>query len=165
MINVSQMDRLEKAIVFATHAHRNQVRRNNQELYINHPLRVMYNIRENIFDSICLSASILHDVVEDTEYTIEDIKREFGQDVANLVDILTKKEDSTLTYMEYIQSIIDTGNVYAMIIKFYDAHDNSIWDDGVECRVIDRYMKVKKLLQNHIIFHGYRYVIEKHIQI
>ena len=84
------MSRLvEKALKFATMAHEGQVRKYTGEPYINHPVEVM-NIVKTVTNDVAMhAAALLHDVVEDTEVTIDDIRREFGDDVANLVDDLT----------------------------------------------------------------------------
>lgn len=157
MINES-LPMLERAIAIASHLHHDQVRRNNQELYINHPLRVMNNIRRNIKNpnEILLVAAILHDVVEDTEYTIEEVTRDFNSDVAEIVSILSKPDEWDLSYMDYIQKIIDSNNTSAMIIKFFDAFDNSIWVDpnGFE-KPMKRYIKVMNNLKPILIDRGY----------
>lgn len=91
------MSRLvEKALQFATAAHEGQVRKYTGEPYINHPIEVMEIVKTVSSDVAMHAAALLHDVVEDTDVTIEDIIREFGDDVAQLVDDLTdvsKPED------------------------------------------------------------------------
>ena len=81
---------VQKAFDFANQAHRN-VRRRSGEPYIIHPIQVAEIVIEDIglgYKSI--SAALLHDVVEDTDYTIEDIRNLFGDHIALLVDGLTK---------------------------------------------------------------------------
>ena len=79
-----------KAFEFANEAHQD-VRRRSGEPYILHPIAVAKIVVDEIglgCKSIC--AALLHDVVEDTEFTVEDIERLFGQKIASLVDGLTK---------------------------------------------------------------------------
>lgn len=79
-----------KAFDFANEAHKN-VRRRSGEPYMIHPIAVARIVVESIglgYKSI--SAALLHDVVEDTEYTVEDIRNLFGEKIASLVDGLTK---------------------------------------------------------------------------
>ncbi len=79
-----------KAFDFANEAHKN-VRRRSGEPYILHPIAVARIVVEDIglgYKSI--SAALLHDVVEDTDYTVEDIRNLFGEKIASLVDGLTK---------------------------------------------------------------------------
>lgn len=80
---------VEKAYCFAEEAHRGQLR-NSGEDYIQHPLEVAKILLELEMDEATLAAALLHDVVEDTKYTIADIEKEFGPQVALMVDGVTK---------------------------------------------------------------------------
>lgn len=80
---------LEKAYRMARDAHKDQ-RRKSGEPYIIHPLWVGIILAELEMDKETIVAGMLHDVVEDTEHTLEDIAREFGDEVALLVDGVTK---------------------------------------------------------------------------
>jgi GTP pyrophosphokinase len=80
---------LRRAYKLAEWAHSHQ-RRISGEAYITHPLAVAQILAELGLDLETLVAGLLHDVVEDTEVTLEDITREFGQEVAQLVDGVTK---------------------------------------------------------------------------
>ena len=88
--NEKELAVVEKAFEFANNAHRNG-RRRSGEPYMLHPIAVAQIVVDNIglgYKSI--SAALLHDVVEDTDYTVEDIRAEFGDKIATLVDGLTK---------------------------------------------------------------------------
>jgi GTP pyrophosphokinase len=92
MQKISPQSRLaivDKAYQFAEEAHRNQLR-NSGEDYILHPLEVAKILVELEMDEATIAAALLHDVVEDTGYTIADIEKEFGSEVALLVDGVTK---------------------------------------------------------------------------
>ena len=80
---------IDKAYQFAEGAHQNQLR-NSGEAYILHPLEVARILAELEMDEATIAAALLHDVVEDTSYTIEDIEKEFGSEIALLVDGVTK---------------------------------------------------------------------------
>lgn len=81
------MDVIEKARIFAVKAHYGQVRKSTPDKpMIIHPIDVANILEEYGFDENVISAGYLHDVVEDTEYTIDDIEKEFGLDIASLVD-------------------------------------------------------------------------------
>lgn len=80
---------IQNAIDFATRAHQNQKRRSG-EPYIVHPLLVSCIVAYFGGDEVMVCAALLHDVVEDTDYTLEDVRRDYGEDVASLVDGLTK---------------------------------------------------------------------------
>jgi GTP pyrophosphokinase len=83
------LDIVGKAYQFAAHCHRLQQRKSG-EPYITHPLAVANILTSLKIDLASIVAAILHDTVEDTEATLEDIEREFGKPVAELVDGLTK---------------------------------------------------------------------------
>lgn len=87
--NKDQMDSIKKAYELADKAHDGQTRATG-EPYIIHPLAVAYILAELRMDEEGLIAALLHDVVEDTEYTVEDIKKAFGEEIAFLVDGVTK---------------------------------------------------------------------------
>lgn len=80
---------VEKAYQKAAAAHAGQVRQSG-EPYISHPLAVAYILAQLELDLVTIAAALLHDVVEDTEVTLEEIRQEFGDEVALLVDGVTK---------------------------------------------------------------------------
>ena len=82
---------IEKAYNIASEAHKNQLRKSG-EPYIVHPLCVAIILADLQLDKESIAAGLLHDVVEDTVMTDEDIEREFGHDVAMIVDGVTKLE-------------------------------------------------------------------------
>ena len=87
---------IEKAYAVASEAHNGQYRKSG-EPYIIHPLNVALILSELELDKETIVAGLLHDVVEDTVMREEDLEREFGHDVALLVDGVTKLEKLPLT--------------------------------------------------------------------
>ena len=87
---------IEKAYDLAAKAHAQQKRKSG-EPYIIHPLYVAIILADLEMDQETIAAGLLHDVVEDTIYTKEDLQREFGDDVANLVDGVTKLQKIKLS--------------------------------------------------------------------
>ncbi|MDE2384648.1 MAG: bifunctional (p)ppGpp synthetase/guanosine-3',5'-bis(diphosphate) 3'-pyrophosphohydrolase [Alphaproteobacteria bacterium] len=82
-------DLLNRAYVYAMKAHGNQVRASG-EAYFNHPLEVAAILTDMKLDSATIAAALLHDTVEDTEATQQEIADKFGYEIASLVDGLTK---------------------------------------------------------------------------
>ena len=82
---------VNKAYEAARVAHISQ-QRSSGEAYINHPIAVARIVADIGLDDISLAAALLHDAVEDTEITLEDVQRNFGDEVASLVDGVTKLE-------------------------------------------------------------------------
>ena len=81
--------KLKEALAYSTEAHKSQVRRSG-EPYIIHPILVASIVSSITDDESMAIAALLHDVVEDTSTTIEDISKMYGKDVAHLVEGLTK---------------------------------------------------------------------------
>lgn len=86
---------IKKAFMFAADAHKD-MRRKSGEPYIFHPVSVALIVAEEIgLGTTSIIAAFLHDVVEDTEYTLNDIEERFGATVANIIDGLTKMSATT----------------------------------------------------------------------
>src|SRR5215213_7037574 len=80
---------LRRAYVFSALEHKGQVRHSG-EPYLVHPMEVADILADMKLDAVCVSAGLLHDVVEDTLTTIERIRDTFGEDVAHIVEGVTK---------------------------------------------------------------------------
>ena len=80
---------IEKAYKIAEKAHARQKRLSNED-YIIHPLHVAYFLADLGLDATTISAGLLHDVLEDTSVTPEELRKEFGEDIAFLVEGVTK---------------------------------------------------------------------------
>ena len=89
-----EIERIKKAYFLAKDAHKAQFRRSG-EPYIIHPVAVARILAEMNLDSESVCAALLHDVVEDTDYSLEDIRKLFGENIALLVDGVTKLGEIT----------------------------------------------------------------------
>jgi (p)ppGpp synthase/HD superfamily hydrolase len=117
------MTLVEKAIKFAVDAHAGVLDKGGQP-YILHPLRVLIMAQQLGLDEVAQAIAVLHDVVEDTSVTLEDIEREFGVRVRDGVDALTRRyyfPDSE-TYMQFVARAAQ--NADARKIKPIDNADN-----------------------------------------
>jgi len=85
----ADLSRISAAFQFARKAHNSQLRKDGTE-YITHPLAAAEIVAEIGLDEDSLCAALLHDCIEDTDVTFEDIKKHFGQDVAEIVEGVTK---------------------------------------------------------------------------
>lgn len=156
--NQSEMEVVQKAFEFANEAHKG-VRRRSGEPYILHPIAVAKIVVTNIglgYKSI--AAALLHDVVEDTDYTVDDIRNLFGDRIALLVDGLTKikvvldndaKAGNRSIQAENFKRILLTLNddVRVVLIKLADRLHN--------CRTIEfmpEYKRDKILSETMFIF-------------
>ena len=98
-----QVSKIQAAYEFANEMHKEQ-KRESGEPYITHPLSVADILVNLGMDTDTICAALLHDVVEDTEATLDDLKKRFGEDVANLVDGVTKLDQVALYSKEEQQA-------------------------------------------------------------
>ena len=112
---------IEDAITFAAQAHLGQLDRLG-EPYIFHPLRVMLLVKEAGGSEVEIAAAALHDVVEDTDTTVEELAELFSPEVAALVDTMSRRAGES--YVEYMQRCV-AGGPSAIRLKQADLTDNS----------------------------------------
>ncbi len=127
--DAADMARLRDAFEFAWEAHLPQ-RRKSGEPYIIHPVNVARIVAEELeLGADPVIAAFLHDVVEDTPYTIEDIRERFGDEVAFLVDVVTKKKGDKVVQSKQIDNFKQIlasmqYDVRALLIKLADRLHN-----------------------------------------
>lgn len=124
------MSKIISAYEFAAKAHEGQ-KRTSGEPYIVHPVSVAFILLELGMDTDTICAAMLHDVVEDTDVTLDNIKRAFGQDVAMLVDGVTKLSKAPITnydeqLAENVRKILlaMSQDIRVMLIKLCDRLHN-----------------------------------------
>lgn len=125
------MERIERAYRLAERAHEGTLRRSG-EPYIIHPVSAAVILVELGMDTDSIVAALLHDVVEDTDVTLDEIKKEFGQDVALLVDGVTKVGRIPFSSREHQQAenvrkmlLAMAQDVRVIIIKLADRLHNA----------------------------------------
>lgn len=123
-------DLIKKAYDLAYDAHKNQ-RRRSGEPYIMHPVAVAKILFDFGMDNECIVGALLHDVVEDTTYSLDYIRANFGEEVATLVDGVTKLGKIPLSTKEEVQAenirkmfIAMNQDVRVIIIKLADRLHN-----------------------------------------
>ncbi|MBI5064946.1 HD domain-containing protein [Candidatus Woesearchaeota archaeon] len=128
----------QKAKLFAYKAHDGVLRKDGVTPYIEHPKAVVGILRSvGIQDDVILSAAWLHDVVEDCDVSLETVRKEFGDSVANLVDGMTQRNDKNESDEEYHNRIISNNND-VRTIKLADVLHNMRSITSIpkkECRV------------------------------
>lgn len=128
-VSAEELARIKSAFELAREAHSSQKRKTG-EPYILHPIAVATIIAEEMqlgANPVC--AAFLHDVVEDTSYTIEDIRKRFGEDVAFLVKVVTKKDTHEYEYSKQLDNYRQILNsvqydVRAVLVKLADRLHN-----------------------------------------
>lgn len=129
LIPVTDIPRIQAAYELAAEAHSKQIRKSGIP-YITHPIAVArIALVELGLKTNPVMAALLHDVVEDTEYTVEDMRRNFGEDVAYLVGVLTKNTDGNYKVSKQIDNfkqMLDSINydIRALLIKLADRMHN-----------------------------------------
>lgn len=123
---------LRRAFTIANEAHAGQVRKSGEE-YITHPVAVSEILAELGLNTTTVVASILHDTVEDTPYSLDQLRHDFGDEVANLVDGVTKLDK--LTYgptaeAETVRKMVIamSRDIRVLVIKLADRlHNARTW--------------------------------------
>ncbi len=129
---------IRQAFEVAVDAHKDQ-RRKSGEAYIFHPIAVARIVASEIgLDATSIAAALLHDVVEDTPYTLDDIEQMFGETIARIVDGLTKiahlKKDKNISQQaENFRKMLLTlhDDVRVIIIKIADRYHNLLTMDSM----------------------------------
>jgi (p)ppGpp synthase/HD superfamily hydrolase len=136
---------LEDAIVLAANAHSDQKDRND-EPYIMHPLRVAAQLWD--YDERMVAA--LHDVIEDTDVTLDDLREAgYPDQIVDAVDAISKRKDVDEPYSRYIRRVKE--NPLATKVKIADLHDNASLGrlpkvEAYDLKRLDRYNRALQFL-------------------
>jgi len=128
----SKLEDVERAFLVAQQAHEGQLRKSG-ERYITHPVAVAKILAELGLNSETIIAALLHDTVEDTPYSLKELRRDFGDEIANLVDGVTKLD--RLTYgptaeAETVRKMVVamSRDIRVLVIKLADRlHNARTW--------------------------------------
>jgi guanosine-3',5'-bis(diphosphate) 3'-pyrophosphohydrolase len=142
-----QVVTISKTIIFISQAHAGQ--KYGTEPYYLHPIAVAQMIGDDATFSQVI-VGLMHDVVEDTTWSLNDVRTMFGNEIAHSVSLVTK--DNSLSYRENIQRIIDSGDIDAIKVKLADncvniGGDKSQMPEDRKNRLIAKYtMSIEMLL-------------------
>src|SRR5882724_13072212 len=124
------LDLIRRAYIFSAKEHKGQVRASG-EAYLTHPLEVANILAEMKMDAVTVSVGLLHDVVEDTLVSLEDVENLFGPEVAHIVDGVTKISQIQFTSKEEKQAenfrkmlLAMTDDIRVIMVKFADRIHN-----------------------------------------
>lgn len=138
-------DNTKKAMKLCFKAHKDQVDKSGMP-YVFHP----FHVAEQMTDEVTTIVALLHDVVEDTDYTLEDIAAEgFGEDILKAVALMTHEDD--VPYLDYVAKLKD--NPIARAVKLADlAHNSDLSrigeiDEETKQR-LEKYKKAKAILES-----------------
>ncbi len=127
--SVADMEHIREAYQLAAEAHKEQ-RRKSGEPYIMHPIAVARIVAEELeLGAAPIMAAFLHDVVEDTDYTLEDIRSRFGDDVAFLVGVVTKQKKDKYEHSKQVDNFRQIlasvqFDIRALLLKLADRMHN-----------------------------------------
>lgn len=122
----------EEAYQFAKTAHQGQKRKGLDKEYITHPVAVFNLIRQIVpLQKEYLIAALLHDVVEDTQVTVEEIELKFGIKVRTIVEILTKPKDQYNRRQLYHQKLLGASSEIKLV-KVFDRVHNLMEIEGLD---------------------------------
>ncbi|MDM5328914.1 HD domain-containing protein [Neobacillus sp. CF12] len=137
------MDVVEKALEIASKYHEGQYRKNTDIPYIIHPVAVGMMLLKNGYSEEIVAAGILHDTVEDTALTLEEIKSEFGAEIAKIVEGSSEPDKSlawkdrkehTIAFLktasEDIRAVVCADKLHNIrsIIRDYELVGEEVWD-------------------------------------
>jgi len=163
--------KLNKAFNFAIKAHENQ-KRESGDPYSNHPIAVANILTDLKLDSATIATGLLHDTIEDTHATYETIKNEFGQEVADLVDGVTKisvfenQATSTSKAENFRKLILATSkDIRVLLVKIADRLHNmrtidAILKDEKKERIAKETMEIYAPLADRMGMHRIRDELE-----
>ena len=147
------MKLIVKAVIFAKKWHGAQMRKTGDHPFYFHPLKVAEMVAEHYCKTDVIVASILHDVVEDSECTVDIIEKEFNIRIAEMVDRLTNKRFENgkhikLTFEEILGKLQSVGDIEALFIKQMDREHNLETIEGLKP---EKQRKMAEESNNHFI--------------
>ncbi len=164
--------KLEQAIRAASVLHQDQVRKGNAALpFVTHVVSVMLILRDYTSDEDTLVAALLHDTLEDTDYTLDELREDFGERVATLVSTVTEPRDlegKRRPWLEIkkeyarqirkgpkeavmISAADKIHNFRTMVDEYYGSHDRFMQDFGTDINGrLEAYQHISNAINNRL---------------
>jgi guanosine-3',5'-bis(diphosphate) 3'-pyrophosphohydrolase len=169
--NFIDVDKLKKAYEFAESAHATQ-KRHSGDPYISHPIAVANILAELRLDGPTITTALLHDTIEDTNITYQDVESKFGKEIADLVDGVTKlskleNQGKEITLGENFRKLIlaTAKDIRVLLVKLADRLHNmrtisSISSDEKRMRIAKETMEIYSPLAERLGMHSIRDELE-----
>ena len=169
--NFIDVDKLKKAYEFAESAHATQ-KRHSGDPYISHPIAVANILAELRLDGPKITTALLHDTIEDTNITYQDVETKFGKEIADLVDGVTKlskleNQGKEITLGENFRKLIlaTAKDIRVLLVKLADRLHNmrtisSIASDEKRMRIAKETMEIYSPLAERLGMHSIRDELE-----
>jgi len=169
--NFIDVDKLKKAYEFAESAHATQ-KRHSGDPYISHPIAVANILAELRLDGPTITTALLHDTIEDTNITYQDVETKFGKEIADLVDGVTKlskleNQGKEITLGENFRKLIlaTAKDIRVLLVKLADRLHNmrtisSISSDEKRIRIAKETMEIYSPLAERLGMHSIRDELE-----
>ena len=169
--NFIDVDKLKKAYEFAESAHATQ-KRHSGDPYISHPIAVANILAELRLDGATITTALLHDTIEDTNITYQDVETKFGKEIADLVDGVTKlskleNQGKEITLGENFRKLIlaTAKDIRVLLVKLADRLHNmrtisSISSDEKRIRIAKETMEIYSPLAERLGMHSIRDELE-----
>ena len=169
--NFIDVDKLKKAYEFAESAHATQ-KRHSGDPYISHPIAVANILAELRLDGPTITTALLHDTIEDTNITYQDVENKFGKEIADLVDGVTKlskleNQGKEITLGENFRKLIlaTAKDIRVLLVKLADRLHNmrtisSISSDEKRIRIAKETMEIYSPLAERLGMHSIRDELE-----
>ena len=169
--NFIDVDKLKKAYEFAESAHATQ-KRHSGDPYISHPIAVANILAELRLDGPTITTALLHDTIEDTNITYQDVENKFGKEIADLVDGVTKlskleNQGKEITLGENFRKLIlaTAKDIRVLLVKLADRLHNmrtisSIASDEKRMRIAKETMEIYSPLAERLGMHSIRDELE-----
>lgn len=147
-------DRIQLALKFAQKKHMGQSRKFDETPYIDHPIGVVKILKEYTSDEDIICAAYLHDTVEDTNTTLEEIKSIFHQNIASLVEELTsnREYEKKMGKPQYLTQKINAMSEKAKLIKLSDRLHNVSDIESNPIQFGKRYAEETAFILNNLKF-------------